>query len=126
MRNRARNNLGHSFAKLGTLLAWLAIFIWLADVTWRFTGLDGITNTLYRFVIGNWLNWKPIAGGGWHLITASGLYWFGIVMVLVVCILLLRKIFTKHEDEPVERVERALEDIKEGNYPLTTRNGAMI
>jgi len=113
MRNRGWYNFRQSFSELGTLLAWLAIFLWLSDYAWRFTGLDGFLNTLHRLTIRNWLNWKPIVGDNWQTTTASVFYWFGIAMALLVFILLVRKLFTQHKDDPLQRVARTLDGIKE-------------
>ncbi len=102
-------NIRHSFSELDTLLAWLAIFLWLSDYTWRFTGLDGFLNTLlHRLLPWDWENWRPIVGGEWYMIAASGVYWFGIIIVFIVFILLVRKIFTKRKDDTVEVFERLI------------------
>lgn len=48
------------------------------------------------------------------MFVASGFYWVGAVMVIVVFILLVRKIFTKHkEDESLNNLSNEMRDMKE-------------
>jgi len=122
MRHRVWNNLRHSFSELDTLLAWFAIFLWLVDYTWRFTELDGFLNTLRRLTIWDWANWKPIVGGEWLMIMASGLYWVGIIVVLIVFVRLVHKIFTKRKDDTVEVFERLISVLERIEKRLNDNN----
>lgn len=113
MCKRAWNNLRSSFSKLDTLLAWFAVFVWVVYFTQSFTGLDGFINFIQRATSGDWLGFKPIVGGVWYMYVASGVYWGGLALGIMVFIFLIRKLFTKHkEDETIERIERDLRDIK--------------
>lgn len=119
MLKTAWHNLRTSYSKLDTLLAWLAIFVWVFEYTWRVTELDGLTDTLRRLGSWDWADWSPITGGDWYMIASSCFYWFGIAMALVVFVLLVRKIFMRPENESVDEIRQSLSGIQASIDRLT-------
>jgi len=103
-----RNNIQNIFSKFDTLLALLAIFLWVSDYSWRATNLDGFLGFWERLFAWNWDKWKPIVHGWWLMTTFSIVYWIGIILIVIVFIRLVWKLFTKKEDDSNTEILKAI------------------
>jgi hypothetical protein len=120
------SNIKSSFTKLDTLLAWLAIFLWVTDWTWRYTNLDGVTNLVFhRLPKWDWSEWKPIVGGG-GMTGVSVFYWAGVVAVVITSFLLVRKLFSKTDADIVESLNKTLKENNKELADVLTKNNQLL
>ncbi len=102
----ARNNLLQSFYEFDSLLAYIALAVWLAQwinsLAYQTNGfMDLVQNRIGAW---NWSGWHPIATGAWYMTTTSVMYWLSVIFGLTMIVLLLRRIFMRPKDESLNKL----------------------